>query len=112
MTFEDMFARIISNINFLDKSSIDAISIEDGHCHQDLSYLKNVINKSIVFGVIAIAKSKIESVEDICKRIEYVLQFIPKERLIIAPDCGLGFLPIDILTAKLNNLICAVRSFD
>ena len=93
----------------LDNSYIDAISIEDAHCHQDLSFIKKIKKKTIVFGVIAIAKSKVESVTEITERINEVLKFINKERLIIAPDCGLGFLPKPILHNKLKNMVKAVK---
>ncbi len=93
----------------LDKSNVDAISIEDAHCHHDLSYLKDVTQKTIVLGVVAIAKSRVETVDEICARISHALQFIPKERLIIAPDCGLGFLPESILIDKLLSMMTAVH---
>jgi len=93
----------------LDNSYIDAISIEDAHCHQDLSFIKKIKKKTIVFGVIAIAKSEVESVTEITERINEVLKFINKERLIIAPDCGLGFLPKPILHNKLKNMVKAVK---
>ena len=93
----------------LDNSYIDAISIEDAHCHQDLSFIKKIKKKTIVFGVIAIATSKVESVTEITERINEVLKFITKDRLIIAPDCGLGFLPKSILLNKLQNMIKAVK---
>ena len=95
----------------LDRSKLDAISIEDKHCHLDLTFLEMIKNKTIVFGVIAIAKSKIETVDEIKKRISEVLEYIDKDRLIIAPDCGLGYLPHDILYQKLNNMVEAVKSF-
>jgi len=93
----------------LDNSYINAISIEDGHCHQDLSFIKKIKKKTIVFGVIAIAKSKVETVSEITERINEVLKFINKDRLIIAPDCGLGFLPKPILQNKLKNMVKAVK---
>ena len=42
----------------LDESKIHAISIEDKHCHLDLSFLDKIKKKKIVFGTIAIASSK------------------------------------------------------
>ena len=95
----------------LDKSLIDAISIEDAHCKcQDLSFIKNIKNKTIVFGAIAIANSRIETVAEIEDRIKQLLQYIPKERLIIAPDCGLGYLPKPILISKLKNMVEAAKN--
>ena len=96
----------------LDKSNINAISIEDAHCNQNLEYIKDIKNKTIVFGVIAICKSKIETVYEIKNRINEILKYIPKERLIIAPDCGLGFLEENILVQKLKNMVESVKHFN
>lgn len=89
----------------LDNSLINAISIEDAHCHQDLTFVKN-IKKRYIFGSIGISRSRIESVDEIVGRIRDVMKYINKERLIIAPDCGLGLLPRDILVKKKYGQCC------
>ena len=66
---------------------------------------------SLILGVVAIAKSQVESVDDIRERVTSVLRHIPAERLILAPDCGLGFLPRNILEQKLKNMITVAKSF-
>jgi 5-methyltetrahydropteroyltriglutamate--homocysteine methyltransferase len=99
-------------IKILDKGNYDAISIEDGHIHQDLSFLTELKEKKIILGVIDIANSKIESVESISIRIHEALKYIDQARLIIAPDCGLGFLPKDILHSKLKNMVAAVKLYE
>ena len=96
----------------LDKSGIDAISIEDAHCHLDLSFLQKIKSKKVVFGTISIAKSRVETVDEIQSRIQEALRYIEKDRLIIAPDCGLGYLPRDILRQKLKNMVEATHLFD
>ena len=96
----------------LDQSLIDGISIEDGHCHLDLKFLENIKNKDIILGVIAIAKSDIETVESIRERIETALKYIEKKRLIISPDCGLGYLSKELIFKKINNMVSAVKSFN
>ena len=95
----------------LEQSNINAISIEDAHCNLDLSFLQKFKNKKVVLGTIAIAKSRIETVEEIKLRIEEALKYIGKDRLIIAPDCGLGYLPKDILYKKIKNMITACKCF-
>ena len=50
------------------------------------------------------ASSRVETVEEIGSRIEEVLSMLPQERLIAAPDCGLGFLGTDLSLRKLDNL--------
>lgn len=44
-----------------------------------------------------------ESVEEIRQRLQEVLTVLPPERLVVAPDCGLGFLPTEI--ARKNYVI-------
>ncbi|XP_070568126.1 5-methyltetrahydropteroyltriglutamate--homocysteine methyltransferase-like isoform X2 [Ptychodera flava] len=77
----------------LDNAGFDAISIEDAHQHNDLKLLEQFKKSKVVFGVIAIANSRVETVEEIRNRLGEALQHIPADRLIVAPDCGLGFLP-------------------
>ena len=95
----------------LDSSKIDSVSIEDAHRHNDLSLLKNYKNTKIIFGVIKIASSKIETVEEIESRINETLKFISKEQLIAAPDCGLGHLSRDLAIKKLKIMSLAAKKF-
>lgn len=95
----------------LEKSKINAISIEDAHCHLDLSFLSKIKSKKIVFGTIAVANSQIETVDEIKTRIQEALKYVEKERLIISPDCGLGYLPKNIAYQKLKNMVEAAKSF-
>ncbi len=95
----------------LDSSKIDSVSIEDAHRYNDLSLLKNYKNTKIIFGVIKIASSKIETVEEIESRINETLKFISKEQLIAAPDCGLGHLSRDLAIKKLKVMSLAAKKF-
>lgn len=94
----------------IDQSSIDEVSIEDAHRHNDLSLLEAFKDTSIILGVIAIAKSRVESVEEVRARLMDALQHIDADRLIAAPDCGLGFLSRELSVAKLKILSEAARS--
>ena len=57
-----------------------SVSIEDAHRHNDLDLFDKFKNTTIILGVVAIANSKVESVEEIKTRVEEVLKHIPKER--------------------------------
>ena len=95
----------------LDSSKIDSVSLEDAHRYNDLSLLKNYKNTKIIFGVIKIASSKIETVEEIEDRIKETLKFISKEQLIAAPDCGLGHLNRELAIKKLKIMSLAAKKF-
>jgi len=96
--------------NAIDESSIDQVSIEDAHRHNDLSLLENFKKTAVILGVIAIAKSRIESVVEIRSRLKDALEHIDADRLIAAPDCGLGFMTREMAVAKLNALSEAAKS--
>jgi len=94
----------------IEQSSINTVSIEDAHRHNDLSLLEYFNTTSVIFGAVAIAKSRVETVEEIRERLLAALQHIDPARLIAAPDCGLGLLSRDQALAKLTNLCLAARS--
>ena len=93
----------------VEASSIMAVSIEDAHRHNDLSLLERFSTTSIILGVVAIAKSRVETVDEIRARLAAALEHIDGERLIAAPDCGLGMLGRELALAKLRNLAAAAH---
>ena len=93
----------------LEDTSIQAVSIEDAHRHNDLSLLERFASKAVIFGVIAIARSRVETVAEIEARLRAALAHIDADRLIAAPDCGLGFLPRETVRAKLANMTAAAK---
>jgi 5-methyltetrahydropteroyltriglutamate--homocysteine methyltransferase len=96
----------------LDQAAFDALSLEDAHRHNDLRLLEQFRRKTVVLGVVAIAKSRVESVEEIRARLQAALGHIDAARLMAAPDCGLGFLTRELALAKLRNLAEAAHSLD
>jgi 5-methyltetrahydropteroyltriglutamate--homocysteine methyltransferase len=94
----------------VDSSSIQFISIEDAHRHNDLNLFEKFKQSTIVLGLIAIAQSRVETENVIRVRLEEVLGHIDKQRLIAAPDCGLGMLPRHIAIAKMENLAQAAKN--
>ena len=93
----------------LEASCIDTISIEDAHRYNDLKLLEKYKTKKIIFGLLKIASSQIEDIDMIRSRALDCLNHIDKERLIAAPDCGLGYLSRELAIKKLTNLCKAVE---
>jgi len=93
----------------LDAADIDAVSIEDAHRPNDLLLLESFTQTVVILGVIGIARSRIETVDEIAHRLRVASHHIAPERLMAAPDCGLGMLDRMQITAKLNNMVKAAR---
>ena len=95
----------------LDRAPIDQISIEDAHRHNDLgALLPKFAQTTVILGVVAIAKSRIETTEEIVGRLKAARAYLPAEQLVAAPDCGLGYLSRDQAMAKLRALSDAAHS--
>ena len=88
----------------VEDSAIDAISIEDAHRPNDLSLLERFRRTTVILGVVAVAKSRVESSGEIADRLRMALDHIDAHRLVAAPDCGLGLLGRDLARSKLANL--------
>ena len=86
----------------IDQAAFDQISIEDKHCCNNLELLEKFENKTVIFGSLAIASSALETVEEVAERLTSALNHIDRDRLIVAPDCGLGLLPAQLAENKLR----------
>ncbi len=95
----------------LNNSTIDEISLEDAHRNNNLDLLEKFSSKTIILGVVKIASSEMESEEKINQRVRQALEHIDKERLILAPDCGLSFLPKKLCLQKLKIMTKVAKSF-
>jgi len=95
----------------LNNSTIDEISLEDAHRNNNLDLLEKFSSKTIILGIVKIASSEMESEEKINQRVQQALEHIDKRRLILAPDCGLGFLPRKLCLQKLKIITKVAKSF-
>jgi 5-methyltetrahydropteroyltriglutamate--homocysteine methyltransferase len=91
----------------LDEADLDAVSIEDAHRPNDLSLLELFKNRVVILGVIGIARSRVEPAEEIAHRLRQAAEHIDRERLMAAPDCGLGMLSRRQVEHKLKNMVKA-----
>ncbi len=94
----------------IDRAPVEAVSLEDAHRHNDLGLLERFERSSVILGVIAIARSQVESVDEVRERLKAALEHIDANRLIAGPDCGLTMLPRETARAKLAVLSQAARS--
>jgi 5-methyltetrahydropteroyltriglutamate--homocysteine methyltransferase len=88
--------------------SAQQISLESAQQKVDLSVLTSLRNKQLIVGVIDLADdSPVEDVDTVAGRIRSALEFVDPARLILAPDCGMKYLPREKAMGKLSALVQA-----
>jgi 5-methyltetrahydropteroyltriglutamate--homocysteine methyltransferase len=88
----------------LAESAAAQISIEAAQPRLDLGVLKDLAGKTIVLGVLDLNDPAVETAEDVVARLRQALPYVPAERLVAAPDCGMKYLPREIAFGKLKAL--------
>jgi len=89
----------------LNASRVQQFSIEAAQPRLDLSILREVPDKTIILGVLDLDDMQVESPDTVAARIRDALRFVPAHRLILAPDCGMKYLPRDVAFGKLQALV-------
>ena len=90
-------------------TALDQISIETAQSNLDCAILERLAGKTIILGVLDLSTHDVESGELVARRIRRALPFVPAERLIIAPDCGLKYLPRDVARGKMAAMVEGAR---
>jgi len=86
------------------------ISIESAQQNVDLGVLKSLGGKTMIVGVLDLAdNSRVEDVDTVVNRIKNALRFVDAERLVLAPDCGMKYLPRDTAFGKLAAMTKAAE---
>ena len=80
------------------------ISLEAAQPRLDLSIAKALLPKSVMVGVIDLGTSTVETPEVVAQRIRAALEHVPADKLVVAPDCGMKYLPRDAAFGKLVSL--------
>jgi 5-methyltetrahydropteroyltriglutamate--homocysteine methyltransferase len=85
-------------------STADQISIEAAQPKLDLGVLKELAPKKVLLGVLDLGDTKVETPKKVAERIRRGLKFVPTEKLIPAPDCGMKYLPREVAFGKLKAM--------
>jgi 5-methyltetrahydropteroyltriglutamate--homocysteine methyltransferase len=94
-------------------TTVDQISIEAAEPELDLSFLERMGDKTMMVGVLELGTPQVETQAAVEGRIRAALQHIPAERLVLAPDCGMKYLPRAAAFEKLAVMAraaCCVRA--
>src|SRR5205807_9978485 len=80
------------------------ISIETAQPALDVSVLSTLPSKTIILGVLDLSDPVVECPETVAERIRRALAFVPAERIIVAPDCGLKYLARETAFGKMQAM--------
>ncbi len=89
----------------LGASKAQQISIEAAQPRLDLTVLRNLSDKTIILGVIDLADMTVETPDVVAARIRAALAHVPPGRLVIAPDCGMKYLPRAVAYGKMKAMV-------
>jgi len=89
--------------------SCEQVSIETAQPRLDCSVLKSLNNKKIMVGCIDLSTSEVETPQTVAARIRKALQHVKPENIILAPDCGMKFLPRESAFGKMKAMVEAAR---
>ena len=89
----------------LEATRVDQVSVETAQSKLDCSMLAQLAEKSIVLGVLDLDDKTVETPAVVAERIRRALPFVAPQRLIVAPDCGLKYLPRDVAFAKMKAMV-------
>jgi 5-methyltetrahydropteroyltriglutamate--homocysteine methyltransferase len=93
----------------LEHSHADQISIETAQSRLDVSVLEELPSKTIILGVIDLDNPEIETAETVAERIRRALPHKKAESIVVAPDCGMKYLPREAARGKLQAMVEGAR---
>jgi 5-methyltetrahydropteroyltriglutamate--homocysteine methyltransferase len=85
------------------------LSLEAAQPELDPEVLRDVADKTIVLGVLDLGSSEVETPDVVAERIRRALTVVPPERLVVAPDCGMKYLPRERAFRKLEAMVAGAR---
>ncbi|HEX4862238.1 MAG TPA: hypothetical protein VFV07_13455, partial [Rhizomicrobium sp.] len=88
----------------LSATSVKQISIETAQSKLDCAVLEKLPGKTIILGVLDLSTHEVETPEIVAERIARALPHVDAKRIVIAPDCGLKYLPREVAFGKMEAM--------
>jgi 5-methyltetrahydropteroyltriglutamate--homocysteine methyltransferase len=90
-------------------TEVAQVSVETAQPNLDCSVLEQLRGKTIILGVVDLSTQTVEPPAVIADRIRHALRHVDPARVIVAPDCGMKYLPREVAFAKLQSMTAAAR---
>jgi 5-methyltetrahydropteroyltriglutamate--homocysteine methyltransferase len=93
----------------LARSPVRQISIETAQSKLDCAVLAKLPSKTIILGVIDLSTNEVETPEVVAARIRRALPFVSADRLVVATDCGMKYLPANVAFGKMKAMAAGAK---
>ena len=88
----------------LSECCVHQVSIETAQSNLDTSVLENLRGKTVILGVIDLSTNEVETPEIVAERIKRALPHVDADKVIVAPDCGMKYLPREVAFRKMKAM--------
>jgi len=85
--------------------SCQQVSIETAQSNLDCSVLEKLKDKKIMVGCIDLSDMKVETPQKVVERLKRALKYLKPENVIVAPDCGMKYLPREVAFGKMRAMV-------
>lgn len=86
---------------------VQQVSIETAQSNLDTSVLRSLADKTILLGVLDLSTPEVESASTLVERVRRALPHVDAERIVLAPDCGMKYLPRAAADGKMRAMALA-----
>ena len=86
---------------------VDQVSIETAQSGLDTSVLSSLEGKTVILGVIDLSDPAVETTDVVVERVRRALPYVPASRIVLAPDCGMKYIPRETADGKMAAMAAA-----
>ena len=86
-------------------SSCQQVSIETAQSNLDTAVLERLRGKKIMVGCIDLSDMTVETPQKVVERIKRALRYVKPQGVIVAPDCGMKYLPREVAFGKMKAMV-------
>jgi 5-methyltetrahydropteroyltriglutamate--homocysteine methyltransferase len=94
----------------LEDCACDQVSIETAQSGLDPAVLGELPGKTIILGVLDLGNLRVETPEVVTERVRRALPHVDAPRIVLAPDCGMKYLPREVADGKLRAMTAAAAT--
>ena len=93
----------------LAETPVQQVSVETAQSNLDCAVLRQLDGKTVILGVLDLSTTEVETADVVAARIRRALAYVSPERLVIAPDCGMKYLPRAVAFGKMRAMVDGAR---